>query len=47
MLNHDLIEREKIIEGERMIGGGRDRFTNNLNKNIKNGRLSVTPAFIY
>jgi len=46
MIPHDLKIKQELLEGE-MISGGRDRYFKTLEKNIKKGRLSVTPPYIY
>ena len=46
MITHDLKIKQELLEGE-MISSGRERYYKTLDKNIKKGRLSVTPPFIY
>jgi len=46
MIPHDLKNKQELLEGE-MISSGKERYYRTLDKNIKKGRLSVTPPFIY
>ena len=46
MIQHDLKNKQELLEGE-MISNGKERYYKTLEKNVKKGRLSVTPPYIY